>query len=85
MQDAAEIVDAVKAAVSGTSFLSDAITAYEDRMRPRGARDVALSLETASKLLVSELRESPMFKVGLQKMDGQHVVTVPNAVQFADG
>ncbi|EXJ76522.1 uncharacterized protein A1O5_01030 [Cladophialophora psammophila CBS 110553] len=86
MQDAAEIVDAVKLAVSGTSPLADAVTAYEDGMRPRGARDVALSLETASKLYVSELRESPMFKVGLQKMDvdGVKVVAVPNAVQLID-
>lgn len=84
MQDAAEVVSAVKLAISGVSTLKDATSAYEDSMRPRGARDVALSLETAKKLLVSDLKESPMFKVGLQKMDGQKVVSVPNAVQVVD-
>lgn len=84
MQDAAEVVSAVKVAISGVSTLKDAISAYEDAMRPRGARDVALSLETAKKLLISDLKESPMFKVGLQKMDGQTVVAVPNAVQVVD-
>ncbi|KAK5047212.1 hypothetical protein LTR84_006734 [Exophiala bonariae] len=84
MQDAAEVVDAVKSAVSGVCTLKDAISTYEDGMRPRGARDVALSLETAQRLLVSDLKESPMFKVGLQKMDGQTVVEVPNAVQVVE-
>lgn len=81
MQDAAEIVDAVKLAFSGVSTLKEAISAYEESMRPRGARDVALSLETAKKLLVSDLKDSPMFKVGLQKMNGETVVAVPEAVQ----
>ncbi|KEF61158.1 uncharacterized protein A1O9_02723 [Exophiala aquamarina CBS 119918] len=84
MQDAAEVVDAVKSAVSGAATLKDAISTYEDGMRPRGAKDVALSLETAKKLLVSDLKESPMFKVGLQKMDGQTVIEVPNAVQVVE-
>ena len=84
MQDAAEIVDAIKSAVSGQSSLKDAVTAFEDRMRPRGARDVELSLQTASKLFVSELKESPMFKMGLRKSDDQNVVAVPKAVQLVD-
>ncbi len=73
MQDAAEIVDAVKMALSGKSTLKQTVTAYEDRMRPRGANDVALSLETAIKTLASDLKESPMFKFGLKKMESQKV------------
>lgn len=84
MQDAAEVVGALKSVVSGASALKDAISIYEEGMRPRGARDVALSLETAKRLLVSNLKDSPMFKVGLQKMDGQTVVEVPNAVQVVE-
>jgi len=84
MQDAAEIVDAVISAISGERPMEEGVTEYEEKMRPRGARDIALSLETAKKLLVSNLRESPMFKVGLQKMDGQTVVAVPHAVHIAN-
>lgn len=82
MQDAADLVIAIKSAVAGNSSLKEGVTAYEDKMRPRGARDVALSLETATKLRISNLRESPMFVLGLQKMDDQKVVAVPNAVQL---
>lgn len=84
MQDAAEIVDAIISATTGKSPLAEGVTEYEERMRPRGARDVALSLETAKKLLVSELEESPMFKVGLQKMEGQRVVAFPNGAQITN-
>ncbi len=82
MQDAAEILDAVKSVVSGDALLKEAVMAYEDSMRPRGAKDVELSLETATKLLVSNLKESPMFTVGLQKMNGDQVLVVPDAVQL---
>lgn len=82
MQDAAEIVDAVKLAIAGKSTLKSAITAYEENMRPRGARDVAMSLESAVKTRISDLMESPMFKVGLQKMETQGVIIVENAIQI---
>lgn len=83
MQDAAEIVDAVKLAVSRKTTLKEAITGFEESMRPRGARDVALSLESATKTRISDLMESPMFKIGLQKMDTQGVVAVDKAIQIA--
>lgn len=75
MQDAAEIVAAVKSAVTGQSSLEEAVASYEDGMRPRGARDVELSLQTASKLLLAELKDSPMFSIGLQKLDDRPVAT----------
>ena len=84
MQDAAEVVDALKSVVAGTRSLKEAIHDYEEGMRLRGARDVALSLETASKLLVSELKESPMFKVGLKKTDSQSAALDPDRVQLLD-
>ena len=84
MQDAGDLVDAVKTVVLGKVLLKDAVSGNDDAMRPRGARDVELSLETATKLLVSNLRESPMFKVGLQKMNGEQVLAVSNAVQLRD-
>jgi 2-polyprenyl-6-methoxyphenol hydroxylase-like FAD-dependent oxidoreductase len=84
MQDAAEIVDAVKAAVVGSSSLAEAVTGYEERMRPRGARDVALSFETASKLYVSELQESPMFKLGLHKVDAEKTMAIASTIQVTD-
>jgi len=84
MQDAAEIVDAVKSTISGHSSLQDAVTGYEDRMRPRGKRDVELSLQTASKLLVSELKDSPMFKMGLRKLEAEKVSIASSGVELAD-
>jgi hypothetical protein len=83
MQDAAEIVDAVKMAHSRESMLKEAVSAYEDRMRPRGAQDVALSLETAIKTLASDLKESPMFKFGLHKMETQKVVSGEKVIELA--
>lgn len=80
MQDAAEVVRALKSVVSGQKTQEEAITAYETNMRSRGAGDVALSLETAKKLKVSELLDSPMFKLGLKKIDGEGAASLPWAV-----
>lgn len=66
-QDAAAIFDAVKATVAGNSTLKSGITAYEEEMRPRGAKEVALSLETAKQ--TSDVLNSPMFTLGLRKDD----------------
>lgn len=82
MQDAAEIVEAVTLAVAGKSTLKDALTLYEVGMRQRGARDVALSLESAKKTRLSDIMNSPMFKIGLQKMDNHGVIAVENAIRI---
>ncbi|RVX72410.1 hypothetical protein B0A52_03598 [Exophiala mesophila] len=71
IQDAAELMGAIGAVVSGASSLNDAVTAYEVSMRPRGARDVALSSETAKKCRIEDVLSGPMFKVGLNKVNGQ--------------
>ena len=69
MQDAAEIVDAVKAHVFDGVPLSKAITAYEDHMRPRSVQAVDLSLETAEASSNWEkIKESPTFKFGHAKV-----------------
>lgn len=65
MKDASELVDAIKLAVAGRKTLRKAITDYELEMKPRGAKEVSLSLEQA--LSASDLRtlkDSPIFKVG---------------------
>ena len=69
LKDASDVVDATKAAVSGTQSLSDAITAYEDEMRPRGATEVALSFEQAQKSATKDLLDSPIFKMGHSRND----------------
>lgn len=47
VKDASDLVDAIEAAVNGAKTLEEAVTAYEEEMRPRGAKEVALSLEQA--------------------------------------
>lgn len=49
MKDASDLVDAIAASLSGRQTLQQAITTYEDEMRPRGAKEVALSYEQAMK------------------------------------
>lgn len=66
MKDAANLVDAIKAAiVTRETTLKDAIDAYESEMKPRGTREVNLSLEQARKASNSkEIKDSPIFKIG---------------------
>ncbi|KAK5741894.1 hypothetical protein LTR17_003642 [Elasticomyces elasticus] len=68
MKDASDLVDAIKLVVSGEQSLGQVITAYEEEMRPRGAKDVALSLEQAEKSRDwDRLMSSPIFQVGLSQ------------------
>ncbi|EED15660.1 monooxygenase, putative [Talaromyces stipitatus ATCC 10500] len=69
MQDVAELFRAIKQVVSGQLSLETAITSYETAMRPRGAKDVELSLESAKKMHLSHLKESPFLKIGFHKQD----------------
>jgi len=65
MQDAAEIVAAVESHVYNGLPLGEAITAYEDEMRPRAIQAVDLSLETAEKSSNWEsIKDSPTFRFG---------------------
>lgn len=66
MKDAANLVDAIKAALSNHKWtLKDAIDAYESEMKPRGVREVNLSLEQARKASNSKaIKDSPIFKIG---------------------
>jgi hypothetical protein len=47
MKNACNLVDAVKAFVAGERALRDVITTHEAEMKPRGATEVALSMEQA--------------------------------------
>lgn len=68
IKDASDLVDAIKAVVAGEKSLGDAITAYEAEMKPRGAKEVALSLEQALKARdMSTIKDSPIFKVGWKR------------------
>lgn len=69
MRDVAELFDAIKQTISGRVTLETAITSYETSMRPRGVTDVELSLETAKKMCLSDLMESPFVKMGFAKQD----------------
>lgn len=69
MRDVAELFGAIKKTISGQVTLETGITSYETAMRPRGVRDVELSLETAKKMRLSDLMESPFVKMGFAKQD----------------
>jgi hypothetical protein len=69
MRDIAELFDAIKQVISGQTTLEISITSYETAMRPRGVKDVELSLETAKKMCLSDLMESPFVKMGFHKQD----------------
>jgi hypothetical protein len=48
--------------------MPDAITEYESEMKPRGAKEVALSLEQALKARdQNTLKDSPLFKQGWKR------------------
>ncbi|KAF2170151.1 hypothetical protein M409DRAFT_19757 [Zasmidium cellare ATCC 36951] len=65
VKDASDLVDAIQAAATGSKSLSEAVTAYEAEMKPRGAKEVALSLEQAkSSRNVETWKESAMARVG---------------------
>lgn len=66
MKDAANLVIAIKEALSTREkTLKDAIDAYESEMKPRGVREVNLSLEQARKASNSKaIKDSPIFKIG---------------------
>lgn len=68
MQDSADIVEAVKAVVFGGKGLKEAIDGYEAEMRPRGVKEVELSLQTAEiGADWAKFQESPIVKLGHNK------------------
>lgn len=66
MKDAAHLVDVIKKAlIAREQTLKDAIDAYEREMKPRGVREVSLSLEQARKASDSKaIKDSPILKIG---------------------
>lgn len=69
MKDAADIVDAIKAAVEGVVPLQEGISAYDEEMRARGTKEVQLSYEQMLFSNTGDLKASPMFKIGHLKND----------------
>jgi 2-polyprenyl-6-methoxyphenol hydroxylase-like FAD-dependent oxidoreductase len=68
IKDASDIVDAIKAATAGETTQREAITTYEAEMKPRGAKEVELSLEQALKARdANTIKDSPLFKHGWQR------------------
>lgn len=54
--------------MSGAKSLEEVITAYEAEMKPRGAKEVALSLEQALKSRDKDMiKNSPLFKLGWER------------------
>ena len=76
LKDASDIVDATKAAVEGKSSLANGISEYENEMRVRGAKEVAISHEQARQSSLEAILASRMFKIGLSRDDGE----TPNGV-----
>lgn len=76
MQDVGELYDAIKVVAAGKSSLEPEITSYEDSMRPRGVKDVELSLETGQKMHVSYLQDSPFLKMGFHQPKGDEQSTI---------
>lgn len=82
MKDASDLVDAFKRAFSGTCTLHDAITTYEQEMRPRGSKEVALSYEQAVKARdQSTILDSPIFRLGWKRDASDSVVRSAEAVK----
>jgi hypothetical protein len=80
IKDASDLVDAIKAVKGGTTTLEEAITAYETEMKPRGAKEVALSLEQALKARDKDtIKDSPIFKLGWQASKQASVETPTQA------
>lgn len=69
MADARLLVDAIiSAVVEKKSTLGEAVTAYDDEMRPRGAKEVKLSYSQALATRdFNSVANSPIFKVGHAK------------------
>ncbi|CRG89130.1 hypothetical protein PISL3812_06166 [Talaromyces islandicus] len=70
MQDARELYGAIEVISTGKSSLESAITSYEDSMRPRGVKDVDLSLEAGQKMHLSYLQDSPFLRIGFHQPKG---------------
>ncbi|KAK4503811.1 hypothetical protein PRZ48_004726 [Zasmidium cellare] len=65
VKDASDLVDAIQAAFTGGKSLKEAVTAYEEEMKPRGAKEVAASREQAeSSRNVETWKQSSMARTG---------------------
>jgi hypothetical protein len=66
--------------VTKEQTLEDSITAYEAEMKPRGAKEVALSLEQALMARDKDtIKDSPIFRHGWQRGNADAVVETSSA------
>lgn len=58
--------------------MKEAMTAYEAEMKPRGVKEVALSLEQALKARdKNTIKDSPLFKLGWQRGKAEALAPAP--------
>ena len=69
--DVSNLLEGLRAVVSGRSTLSEAVTTYENEMVPRGQEEVKCSIENGYMLHDWEkIQESPVFRNGFRPMEG---------------
>lgn len=70
IQDALNVVEALKAVSQGASTLSESISAYDAELVKRGSDEVNTSVQSAIMTLNSaKLMESPLMKQGFVKSE----------------
>lgn len=76
IMDAAMVVQAIKKARENQRDLADTIQEYEDEMRPRGSREVDMTLEVMHSLQRRDFATSPLFRFGFKKPQGDGAAKV---------
>lgn len=75
IMDAALVVEAITKAHENPRNLSDAIQEYEDEMRPRGSREVEMTLAVVHSLRQRDFAKSPLFTIGFKKPQREEAAT----------
>lgn len=69
IMDSAGLLHAITKVVRGEQGLEDAIGAYEDEMRPRGAQEVELTYQQMLAASARDWKDTPMYKIGLDRVE----------------
>ena len=67
IMDAAGLVEVVEKVTAGAQELSEAVKAYEEEMRPRGAKEVELSFQAMQANSTKNITKSPLYKFVLHR------------------
>ena len=74
LEDAARYVSTLSDVFAGKQALSDAIAAYDEEMRPRGAAEIATTQKQAFAMHHWDaMMDSPIAKHGFQKVSGANL------------